>query len=49
MNATSETARPRRLQAVGLDDLILRRAYKEAKSLINFDAARPPKAENDKR
>ena len=31
------------------DDLILWLAYKEAKALIQFDAAPPPKAENDKK
>jgi tetratricopeptide (TPR) repeat protein len=31
------------------DDLILWLAYKEAKALIQFDAASPPKAENDKK
>ena len=31
------------------DDLILWLAYKEAKAMIQFDAAAPPKAENDKK
>jgi hypothetical protein len=31
------------------DDLILWLAYKEAKALIQFDAAPPPKAENDRK
>ena len=31
------------------DDLILWLANKEAKALIKFDAAPPPKAENDKK
>jgi hypothetical protein len=31
------------------DDLFLWLAYKEAKALIPFDAAPPPKAENDKK
>jgi hypothetical protein len=31
------------------DDLILWRAYKEAKALIPFDAAPPPKVESDKK
>ena len=31
------------------DDLILWLAYKEAKAMIQFDAAPPPKAENDKK
>ena len=31
------------------NDLILWLAYKEAKALIQFDAAPPPKAEKDKK
>jgi hypothetical protein len=31
------------------DDLILWLAYKEAKAMIHFDAAPPPKAGNDKK
>jgi hypothetical protein len=31
------------------DDLILWLAYKEAKAMIQFDAASPPKAGNDKK
>ena len=31
------------------DDLILWLAYKEAKAMIQLDAARPPKTENDKK
>ena len=31
------------------DDLILWLAYKEAKAMIKFDAAPPPKAENAKK
>ena len=31
------------------DDLILWLAYKEAKALLKFDAAAPPKAKNDKK
>jgi hypothetical protein len=31
------------------DDLILWLAYKEAKATIQFDAAPPPKADNDNR
>jgi hypothetical protein len=34
--------------ASSADDLILWMAYKEAKALIKFDTAPPPKAENDK-